>query len=310
MASKIRNILIYNALKDKEIVNEWSNAKLWSYGINPPTDNSEWIQLFPETYTTYFLPWKAEYNWTDVNKINPTDRPDGVPDGQLCWAATSSNLLYWWFMHNKTYINQFGDKYKGPSYEYPLDKEQESDIFQLYVDSFEDEAGKIDEGLNWFIHGDTPSIPALHIPENHAGYFKEVFPEGVKLAKNYGGLSKENFNNIVKSALKEHKGLGGIFGPVNSSHAMTIWGAEFDEEGFCNYLYVADNNDRDLYESNKVGIVRYGVTYVILDGTSVTQTHYKTNYIENPDASFPISRLVTLELGTNYWDEYFKQQNI
>lgn len=61
-------------------------------------------------------------------------------------------------------------------------------------------------------------------PENPAGYFKDVFPEGVKLGQNYGGLSKEVFNTVMKDALKNRKGIGFSRGNVRSSHVMTIWG--------------------------------------------------------------------------------------
>ena len=67
-------------------------------------------------------------------------------------------------------------------------EDQESQIFQTFIDSFEDQAGNIDDGVNWFIHGIKPRLPAMHSPVNSAGYFKDVFPDGVKLATNIGGI--------------------------------------------------------------------------------------------------------------------------
>lgn len=302
MASLIRNLLISKALEN----NNQGTTKKWVYGITPPSDDS-WIKLFPEFYRTEYLPWKKDYGWTDCNKLNPTLNPENpIEDGNLCWAASASNLLHWWFRINKKYIDEYGDRYKGPDYNYPLEKEQESDIFQLFIDSFDNEAGKIDEGLNWFISGKIPSLPPLKPNNNPAGFFKDVFPSSDSsklLAKNFGGLSKERFNEIIKDALDNKKGIGGVIGDVTSSHAVTFWGAEFDSDGFISAIYMADNNDRDLFESNGVGCVRIEIVYVVLEGTA-TQTNYKLGYIPDDSKSFPINRIVTLDLGEERWREF------
>lgn len=200
---------------------EWANRKVWVDGIREPEEGA-WLQLFPETYSTYYLPWKPEHGWYDCDKLNPTSDDNGVPDGMMCWSATASNLLHWWIAQNVEYVEKYD--YRGPDYTYPLDKPQESDIFQCFIDSFDDDAGYGDAGINWFIHGIRPSYPAYDKPENPAGYFKDVFPEGVKLGQNYGGLSKEVFNTVMKDALKNRKGIGFSRGNVRSSHVMTIWG--------------------------------------------------------------------------------------
>ena len=89
-------------------------------------------------------PWcgRKEYGWYDCNKLNPTARPNGVPDGYMCWAATASNMLQWWIDQNKRYIDMYGDKYTGPDYTYPSGNKQESNIFQCFLDAFPNKAGK------------------------------------------------------------------------------------------------------------------------------------------------------------------------
>ena len=79
------------------------------------------------------------------------------------------------------------------------------------------------------------------------GYFKDVFPDGVKLATNIGGMGKETFNKVIKDALLNNKAIGFNSGTVKNSHAMTIWGVEFDETGNVSYIYFVDNNDRYDY---------------------------------------------------------------
>lgn len=279
---------------------EWKNKKCWTYGTYA-ADESAWLKLFPE-YSNLYLPWKKEYGWYDCNKRNPTANPNLTPDGMMCWAATAANLMHWWIAQNKKYVDLYGERYKGPVYDYPLDKPQESDIFQCYVDAFDDKAGKIDDGINWFIHGKVPSYPKLLAPYNYAGYFKDVFPEGVLLGKNIGGLSKENFNETIKDALQNKKGIGIVIGPANKSHAVTMWGAEFDENGDVSYIYMADNNDRDYFEQWKVGCLRLQIVYETYpEGGSYTC--FKSGYIED-NRSTVISRIVTLDLGEEYWKKY------
>ena len=281
---------------------EWKNRTVWVYGLKAPEDPSVWTQLFPEFYTTYYLPWKAEYGWYDCNKVNPENYDNGVPDGSMCWAATASNLLHWWIAQNKQYVDMYGDKYKGPDYTYPLPKTQESDIFQCFVDSFQDEGGLGDAGVNWFIHGEIPSYPAQRYPYNPGGYFKDVFPEGVRLGENIGGLGREKFNQTIKDALANRKSIGISTGNIRSSHLLTVWGAEFDENGEVAYLYIADNNDRDTSEKYGVGCGRYQVLYKEYPEGG-TYTCYSTGDIGG-GSGIVITRIVTLDLGEKYWKQY------
>lgn len=279
---------------------EWAGRKVWIKGITPAADN-DWLQLYPEFYSTLYLPWKPEYGWYDCNKRNPTADPGGIPDGNQCWAAAASNLMHWWIAQNTEYVRQYG--YTGPDYTYPLPKPQESDIFQEFTDSFIDKAGYTDAGINWFIHGIKPDAPQMQYPANPGGYFKDVFPEGTKLASNYTGLSKKRFNDVIKDALNNGMGLGISIGDVRNSHAVTIWGVEFDEQGDISYIYIADNNDRDTFEKYGVGCIRLEIVYIDLpEGGDIT--NYRTGYLFS-DKSYPVNKLVTVSLGQEYWKKYF-----
>lgn len=296
-----RQVTVRLSLKESAD-SKWANRKVWVYGIKAP-EESAWVQLYPEFYHTYYLPCDPSYGWYDCNKVNPTANPDGVPDGMMCWAAADASMLHWWFDQNRKYIEMYGDRYKGPDYHFPQPKRQESDIFQCFIDSFVDEAGYTDAGVNWFIHGKIPSAPARDKPYNDAGYFKDVFPEGVLLGKNIGGLSKERFNETIKDALENKKAIAISRGTVRSGHILTVWGAEFDENGNVSYVYMADNNDRDQFEAWGVGCIRSQIVYERYP-EGATYTCYKSGYIEN-NKSIVINRLATLELGDTYWEQYF-----
>lgn len=286
-----------------DIDNDWANKKVWTYGITPPEEGA-WKVLFPTIASTYSLKWKPEYGWYDCNKRNPENLPDLTPDGLMCWAAASSNIMHWWIDQNKEYIEKYD--YSGPDYTYPQPKPQESDIFQYYIDAFNNLAGYIDAGVNWFIHGDTPSYPGFDDPVKECGFFKDVFPEGKKLASRYMGLSKERFNEVIKDALMNKKGLGVNIGSITSSHAVNIWGAEFDENGDVSYIYLADNNDRNQFEVWGVGCYRYEIVYVSLGG-GATATHYREG-LNDFDTTYPLNTLITVELGQEYWEQYFQNK--
>lgn len=277
-------------------------SKLWVYGLKAPAE-SNWKQLFPGMYDSYWLPWKEEYGWPGVNKVNPTAADDGYPDGLMCWAATASNMIHWWCKQNEQYIKQYN--YTGPDYHWPLESKQESAIFQVFIDSFKDEAGYIDAGVNWFMHGDIPSSPPQDPNPSPGGYFKDVFPDGVKLGKLVKGLSKETFSQALKYALENKQAIGFIAGPARSSHAMTIWGAEFDEDGYASYIYMVDNNDRDQFEALGLGLCRAKIVYKKLP-EGVEQPYYDNGFISGRDAStaIVITSLTTLDLGTQYWEDY------
>lgn len=278
---------------------EWANKKAWVYGITPPAEG-EWKHLFPEISSIYYLAWNDSRGWYDCNKQNPSALPGGIPDGRMCWAGTASNLLHWWIAQNKTYIDMYGDKYQGPDYRYPLPKDQESDIFQCFIDAYEDEAGFADAGVKWFIQGIIPTLPYREYPYNDGGYFKDVFPKEVKICNMITGLSKARFNETIKDALSNKKAIGMVEGVVTKSHSVSIWGAEFDENGDVAYIYVADNNDRNQFEYWNVGCIRYPVVYDE-DGLF---TYYQTGVFAY-NQKIVISRLETLELGEEYWKQYF-----
>ncbi len=294
---------------------EWANKTMWVYGIQAP-EESAWRRLFPTINYTLYLSWKEEYGWYDVNKRNPSDLAGGIAeDDQMCWAAASSNLLHWWIDRNKNYIEQYvaQGKYLGPDYQYnaanaKTEDKQESQIFQAYLNSFINRAGYIDEGVNWFIHGIKPSAPTMTNPINNAGYFKDIFPDGVKLCKNIAGLGKETFNNTIKDALLNKKGIGINIGPVRKSHAINVWGVEFDENGDISYIYLSDNNDRDQYIFWGYGCTRHKIVYVTMpEGGTITG--YKSGELDEPEDSYiPFNRLVTLDLGTEYFEAYFNNK--
>lgn len=290
---------------DEPVDTDWANKKMWFYGITAPVweeNSTEWSQFYKDYFETYYLPWKAEYGWYDCNKTDPTNtNTSAYSDGNLCWAAADSNLLHWWFAQNKTYIDRYGDRYKGPDYHYPLQTQngQESAIFQSFIDTFINQGGIGAEGINWFINGETPGTEQR--VTNEAGYFKEVFGS-VSLGKEIQGISRFSFNDTIKDALINRKAIAISIVFKTGGHLETIWGAEFDENGDVSYVYVADNNDRSSFEKYGIGVGRYRITY----SPDNIFTYFHTGSIGDT-TGFSVKRLTTISLGQELWEEFFRQ---
>lgn len=142
-------------------------------------------------------------------------------------------------------------------------------------------------------------------PNAPCGFFKDVFPEGKYLGESLPGSSKELFNQKVKNALDNGKAIG--FSAVYSSgrgHAMTIWGVEYDSNGFISAIYYADNNDG--YMSDKAGCIRKRVRYLEIPVTSTVSTTSTQFESSISGTFFPIIQVYSVSLGQEQWEEYLK----
>lgn len=299
---------------------KYKNQTVWFYGINgPKPDSADWVK-HPEDYKVWELPWKAEYGWYDVNKTHLVDieRNNKVVagDNELCWAATSSNILHWWFRLNADYIARYDKLHpekaaNRPSSKYPLAGTehlggsiyQESEIFQYYIDHFKDEAGWTDSGVNWYISGKKPTMPMMTNQEG-GGFFDDVFPEGKFVATKVQGLSKNVFTSTIINAIEGHKMIGLSGKTTATSHLMTVWGAEFDEDGYVKAIYLADNNVEQTTVPYTKDLTRRLIQYGTYEGTSAGYTEMSTFWTTTYNA---IVALITVDLGVKQWEEYLKE---
>lgn len=258
----------------------------WVYGVNAPVfpgidkvENvydrfprhapmGEWLRWLDFGDEKQILTWKEGCGWYDCNKTS-----DYVDDSKLCWAATASNLLHWWMNHNQKYIEaydaEFGREYED--YERPLsmfvpmtyENQNHSEIFNFFKRYYADEAGWTASGVNWFINGE-PSYPINNTAVGFQGFFKHLFTPKDEIVIGYKGVNRKKFNNLFKDAFQNDKAIGfvtaGFFTFGTGLHAMTIWGAEFDEHGEVAYIYICDNNNADG-DPNYAAMQRYKITY-------------------------------------------------
>lgn len=94
--------------------------------------------------------------------------------------------------------------------------------------------------------------------------------------------------------------VNGFTGPNSKRHSMTIWGAEFDEEGNVSILYFCDNNLSEN-EPNHASLKRFKIIY----DDSTTQGTYITP-LDNTDgtqskAKAIICSLTLVDLRQDIW---------
>lgn len=264
---------------------EWANEKRWVFGVTSPVFDPEtavvvqngssnyplgkWVIFRTNwsdgTYTDYHrLPWIKGCGWYDVSK---TYLWDGAKDANLCWAATTSNIMYWWMEHNAPYIEAYDREYGETEYHQRFPRPSAvfepypvlSDIFnRLFVNTFTDRGAG--EGVNWFINGSQGyGTSGIKDPQmvDFKGYFNKVF-SGVAMYEHNGSMSKANLNRVMKDALVNRKAISLV---INGNHNMTIWGAEFDDQGYVSYIYYVDNNPYGEPDPGGASMFRMEVSY-------------------------------------------------
>lgn len=219
--------------------------------------------------TTIFAPGVTlEKGWYDVNK--KSTQTAQYSDLNMCWAAVSSNLLQYW-----------QDQYIAAGNEIPLnvpngagtkiynDKHgpYELAIFESYIDNWDTSVpGQIVMGVPWYLSGTYPNYSTSSKPQttNSGGFFQQEYSSfqeqwGADFAtKDNSGysiwgrgstnstLSPLNiFSECISSTLKS--GAGAInFNTAlyGGGHTVTLWGAEFNDNGMVMAVYVTDSDDR------------------------------------------------------------------
>lgn len=113
------------------------------------------------------------------------------------------------------------------------------------------------------------------------------------------------FTEIIKEALSGQKAIGCAHSFGRQTHAINIWGAEFDSQGEITYLYITDNNDTDL-ENNldngtltKAGMIRKPIQ--IRDGIPFMESSVPGCF------TIQILELNFMGLKKAEWKKYFQK---
>lgn len=316
---------------------EFANQTRWVYGVNgidfPGRENitsypvtttgfpeGEWFRLAyenmypPINAEMQYLTWKEGCGWYDCNKTF-----NYAGDGNMCWAATASNLIHWWLEQNKKYIDAY-DKEFGPEYSYisrpyeyhkmTADNQQHSAVFNFFKKNFSNIGSWETGGVNWFINGNKKNLNPVN-PDFH-GFFSKLFSIDVDVAVETKDMTKENFNAWIKDAFRNNKAIGfsayDFAGAGTGVHAMTIWGAEFDENGDVAFIYFCDNNLAGS-EPNNASIQRIKIVYDKSNVPELKGLHtFLTALPDNGNTAakkIPFSSVTLVDLCIDIWKDRY-----
>ena len=302
----------------------------WVHGVTPPNEAEKHRIEIRDTGTYHEMPYVFTWDETmtttffNTRKVTHTGAPHGgFRDGNQCWAKTDANMLHWWFEQNKDNIKKYIEKksitgdavnmYK-PYYIRGLANNEEhkkSSIANLFREKFFNYGGNPANGLQWYLFGfdglkntrPNTSSPAL---------FKDIFNKDNTPIKQPTIYTKKEFEDTIKDALNSEKAVGlNRYGVDTSQHAITLWGAAFDEDDNIIAVYVVDNND----VSNRVfpyGIwYKKGVDIYVDSEPEIDQNDphrfnpYFINYSNNSyNANYYIGEITTLDKGEAQWQAW------
>ena len=254
--------------------------------------------------------------WFNNRKLYPLKLTDSVySDSAQCWGKTASNMLHWWFVQNKENIDNYITKKNITGAE----KNKYQDFYNRnYSDSQEPEKSYIaktfrtkahnsangdyiENGLVWYLCG----RDNISRQESYKGpaLFKDVFEETIKDSEKSPIKTTviqqdiDLFNTTLWDALSHKKAIGVVIGGTKDNkdykHAITLWGAVFDDMNRVVAIYVVDNN----FGENR--IFPYGIWYK--DGRPYLFNYGGANdFVQNRY----VSEVVTLDPGEAQWKEW------
>ena len=262
--------------------------------------NDDKIFWWNETITT---------KWFNTRKVSllGISAPEGA-DGNQCWAKTASNMLHWWFVQNEANINKYienksqEEKDKYAHYykrELPTEKEKEKSYIAnlLRIRGSNSQQGNYTiSGLAWYLYGN-PSVSNKKFSTFEGpSLFKDIFSKENTPIKVETVTDQTSFNEIISTALESKKAIGidiwGSKGVNDYAHAITLWGAAFDEEGNIIAIYVVDNN----FAPNR--IFPYGIWYK--EDKPYLFNYGVNDFVQNRY----VGRVTTLDKGEAQWEEW------
>ncbi|HEM3458593.1 TPA: IdeS/Mac family cysteine endopeptidase [Streptococcus suis] len=307
----------------KEILNQTSYQTesgeqrqiIWAHGITPPAmeQSGGFVKEKYGDYLNYTAPFKAGKGYYDTNKsLNAS-----FIDLNLCFAAVSSNMVHWWLEQNSSYVERYlkeknstvnvGENYAITDLRRYIDSFQDQqnsrvfDMFKTYY-GYRTNGFVSDALVDLFINGYKPKVQggvnledSQLVPDSRGGFFYDVFKEK-KLTNRIFSGSYERFGEDVRTVL-ESKGLLGLTYRTlgYATHIVTVWGAEYDNQGKIRAVYITDSDD----QQEQIGLKRMGIT------RDASGNPRLNNHVKNNSAGALLDYVHTIRLGQDLWEEYF-----
>lgn len=265
----------------------YKNVTVWVDGVT--VKDEDWVDSVIEGLR--YAIRKSYSGWYDTDQYFYN----------LCWAGASSNLLHWWYDRNKDNIEKYFAHY-APEGTFRPDMSYKgwgvSSIFQDFVDKWPNHGGYIETGLKWYLIGSN---------QNWGGaYFKDVFGDNSDFAEFHGALNQYKLNTALDKAFKNKMAIGASEINMSGGHAITIWGAHFDEEGLVDKIYVSDSatsSGSNVEGKPETGVMGIDIVYSFDD---VFGKVYMKNYL---GGLIPLTSVTLFSNCNDIWDEYFKNHS-
>ncbi|HEM5932299.1 TPA: IdeS/Mac family cysteine endopeptidase [Streptococcus suis] len=288
---------------------------VWAYGITPPVMEQKggFVKEKYGDYLNYTAPFEAGKGYYDTNKsLNAS-----FIDLNLCFAAVSSNMVHWWLEQNSSYVERYLKEKKGTvnveenyaitdlrRYINSFQNQQNSRVFDMFKTYYGYRTnGFVSDALvDLFINGYKPKAQggvnledSQLVPDSRGGFFYDVFKEK-KLTNRIFSGSYERFGEDVRTVL-ESKGLLGLTYRTlgYATHIVTVWGAEYDNQGKIKAVYITDSDD----QQEQIGLKRMGIT------RDASGNPRLNNHVKNNSAGALLDYVHTIRLGQDLWEEYF-----
>ncbi|HEM5336312.1 TPA: IdeS/Mac family cysteine endopeptidase [Streptococcus suis] len=307
----------------KEILNQTSYQTesgeqrqiIWAHGITPHAmeQSGGFVKEKYGDYLNYTAPFEAGKGYYDTNKsLNAS-----FIDLNLCFAAVSSNMVHWWLEQNSSYVERYlkeknstvnvGENYAITDlrrYINSFQNQQNSRVFDMFKTYYGYRTnGFVSDALvDLFINGYKPKAQggvnledSQLVPDSRGGFFYDVFKEK-KLTNRIFSGSYERFGEDVRTVL-ESKGLLGLTYRTlgYATHIVTVWGAEYDNQGKIKAVYITDSDD----QQEQIGLKRMGIT------RDASGNPRLNNHVKNNSAGALLDYVHTIRLGQDLWEEYF-----
>ena len=294
--------------------NKYKGKRLWLKGMSK-IDDSRWEPYEQRYPNLRGIPYDPEIdNWWDAKKLEPYY---GGIDSDMCWAGALSNVLHWFFHYNKDYVDKYFQLYPDdPRPNTTFHDVSRSDFFDYFKAHFPNFGFKAKAGMQYFMNG-------LEGREG-GGFFKKVF-ENTKLTNTTESklLTRNMFNTFITEALEN--GLFVTFTiTFSENHAVALYGAEYDDDGWIRTLYYVDSNDINIKTLNTkkvVSIVQAHIKYFdqevypkfpVDDPESLNNKNplvwADDNYV--PGYYFKIDELQSYSLQSDVWEEFFRNHPV
>ena len=311
--------------KKNEVIEDLTNKTIWVAGLKNIPSQTTWGYAYANMQSLG-LKYEPYYGWYDIKKLDATGPQ--FDDHRLCWAATTSNILHWWYDRNKENIECYfkykqatDPNYIAPKYNYNNKTHKESGIFDFFKRTCLDRGGYVNQGIKWYLRGDwisnqgdatsTENNKESLAHQAQKGFFGEVYTEvpTTDIIKSNG--SSYEMGKFIKEALQRGDALGIDHQSFDGGHAITIWGAAFDDQGEITTLYVCDNNHSDA-ELNQGGGVMvpgkegpYGIFQMRVKRDAPNASTFSLQSSSDGKYSIYIYNVHAVSQGKKTWDAFW-----